>query len=512
MKHRLVSIGDSMTQGFKSGSILETNISYPAIIAWEMGLAADAFRYPTFNGAGGLPINIEYLLRRIDKEFGSDVDWCEIPLAAFKLRHWMDEIEDYWERGAGSKPIRYNGPYHNLAVWGFEVQDACRVTADMCKKEIQNSSDAWTSQVPEKAMFRTALRVLNPSHSTAQRDSQATQISRLQELAEDGGVENLILYLGANNVLGTVTALDMSWSTAADVKQRNPRKRKCKIYKPEHYKTLLTDLMDCVEAASGGGTKIQRVFWATVPPVTVPPVTRGVSGRLDSSEGAGEPFYPGDHRNWYKRYFRYYTRPWIPDRTFHHTEDPHLTGRQAIEIDRTIFAYNKILYQLVEEHNQKRETAAKDKNWFIVDMHWVLERLAFRRYKEDPSVPPPPNWTPYEVPSDCLDLNLTTQFLAAKDGKRTAGGIFSLDGIHPTTVGYGIMAQEFIDTMQQAGVKFYWGDGRTERIGPVRVDFKRLVKLDTLIGKLPGTMDDLWKKVVDGDQLLDLFHRAINFL
>ena len=52
-RHRLVSVGDSMTQGFKSGSILETNISYPAIIAWEMGLDANDFRYPTFDAAPG---------------------------------------------------------------------------------------------------------------------------------------------------------------------------------------------------------------------------------------------------------------------------------------------------------------------------------------------------------------------------------------------------------------------------------------------------------------------------
>ncbi len=313
-------------------------------------------------------------------------------------------------------------------------------------------------------------------------------------------------------MLGTVTSLEMVWSTNADVKQSNPRKRKCKIYKPAHFEMLLAELMEQVEAASGQGTKIQRVFWATVPPVTVPPVTHGVGGRLDSDQGLGEPFYPDDHAHWYRRYFRYYTRPWILDRTFQPTEDPHLTGRQAVEIDRTIFAYNEILKKWVEKHNQERKAISRAEDWFIVDMHWVLERLAFRRYQEDPSVPPPPHWTPYEMPGDCLDLNLTTQFLAAKDGKRVAGGIFSLDGIHPTTVAYGIMAQEFINTMQQAGVKFYWGDGQTERIGPVRVDYKRLIKLDTLIRDLPQTMDDLWEKVVDGDQLLDLFQRAINFL
>ncbi len=515
MKHRLVSIGDSMTQGFKSGAILETNLSYPAIIAWEMGLDGNQFRYPTFNGAGGLPINIEYLLRRLDHAFGPDVGWHEFPLAAIYLREWMDEIEDYWERGVGAKPIGYNGPYHNLAVWGFELQDAYRVTAGMCKKEIANCSDDWLGQVPEQAMFRTALRVLNPSHSPDARDQAATQISRLKELADGGGVENLIVYLGANNILGTVTTLrplKEVWSTAKDVQEPNPSKRKCKIYKPEHFETLLGELMAEVEAAGTGGSKIQRVFWGTVPPVTVPPVTRGVGGRLDSADEAGEPFYPDDNPKWHRRYFRYYTRPWIPEKKFRPTEDPHLTGAEAVAIDRTIYAYNRIIHKLVEMHNKARRAAKKTADWFIVDLHWTLERLAYRRYQEDPSVPPPPNWTPYEMPSEYLDLNLTTQFLAARQGQRTAGGIFSLDGIHPTTVAYGIMAQEFIDAMQAQGVEFKWGDGTTPRSAPLRVDYRRLIQLDSLIKALPKTLDDLWGKVVDGDQLLDLFQRAIRCL
>src|SRR5262245_11996011 len=34
-RHRLVSVGDSLTQGFQSGAIFNTDISYPAIIAYE---------------------------------------------------------------------------------------------------------------------------------------------------------------------------------------------------------------------------------------------------------------------------------------------------------------------------------------------------------------------------------------------------------------------------------------------------------------------------------------------
>ena len=50
--HRLVAIGDSLTHGFQSGAIHNTDISYPAIIAHEMGWSR-FFRYPSYNGFGG---------------------------------------------------------------------------------------------------------------------------------------------------------------------------------------------------------------------------------------------------------------------------------------------------------------------------------------------------------------------------------------------------------------------------------------------------------------------------
>lgn len=41
-QHRLVTIGDSLTHGFQSGAIFNTQLSYPAIIAKEMGWGGTA--------------------------------------------------------------------------------------------------------------------------------------------------------------------------------------------------------------------------------------------------------------------------------------------------------------------------------------------------------------------------------------------------------------------------------------------------------------------------------------
>lgn len=506
--HRLVCLGDSLTQGFKSGAIYQPGLSFPAIIAWEMGLAEAEFRHPSFSGEGGLPVNIEYLLRRLDRQFGRQLNFWEIPLAGIYLRRWMDRVEDYWERGAGSQPLRERGPHQNLAVWGFELQDAYQLSAGLCEEIIGSPSDAWLLQLPEQGMFRTARRVLNPTHSGRREDLAATQIRRAAELARAGGIENLIVFLGNNNVLSTVTGLQLEESSDWDLEQIDPRRRKATLYRAEHLDELLGRLMARIEALPDDGGRVDRVFWGTVPPVTIPPVTHGVGGRMESAGDLQSPYGPGDHPHWYRRYFKAYTRPWVSSSRFRKSEDAHLTGEQVIRIDQVIARYRESLKRRVREHNQARSRAGLVEDWFVVDMHWELERVAYRRYLEDPSVPPPPGWSRYQLPEPYQRARLDTRFLQAREGRRVAGGLFSLDGVHPTTAGYSLVAQEFIEVMEEAGVAFFQRDGRTPRSGPVEVDFERVMQLDSLFENPPKTLDNLWDRLAEGDQILDLFKQA----
>ncbi len=57
-RHRLVAIGDSLTHGFQSGAIFNTDLSYPAIVAHALGWS-DYFRYPSYFGQGGIPLNLD---------------------------------------------------------------------------------------------------------------------------------------------------------------------------------------------------------------------------------------------------------------------------------------------------------------------------------------------------------------------------------------------------------------------------------------------------------------------
>jgi hypothetical protein len=165
-----------------------------------------------------------------------------------------------------------------------------------------------------------------------------------------------------------------------------------------------------------------------------------------------------------------------------------------------------------------RENRQAGRNWYVFDLCTLLDRVAVRRYIHTPEAQPS-WWTPYEFPAALQDLAPPpdSQFFrseldqATQKSQRTAGGIFSLDGIHPTTIAYGVIAQEIINIMQQAGVKFYDSNNPSghprERVGPVQVDFQRLIKLDTLISNPPMSLTNDLNFMGWIDEQLDVIRR-----
>ena len=77
-RHRLVAIGDSMTQGFMGGAVHRTDVSYPVMLAQALGTAS-AFAVPDFRGQGGLPINLEQLIRRLSARYGEAIRLRRVP-------------------------------------------------------------------------------------------------------------------------------------------------------------------------------------------------------------------------------------------------------------------------------------------------------------------------------------------------------------------------------------------------------------------------------------------------
>lgn len=471
-RNRLVTIGDSLTHGFQSGAIYHTDLSFPAIIAWELGW--EDFRYPRYWGYGGMPFNIEVLLRRLEEDFGAKLDnlW-EVAAAGFEAGTYTGLVSKFWlEEWENNLPRQ--GILHNLGVWGWDLRDTLSRTADVCRQEIEarpgdyfgtaNARSAW--RVLETA--RDGQRALTPLQAAEALGRQGTDTD-----AAGPGIETLLVCLGANNALGTVVQLGPPrWSQRGTGPVPLYKDLKAKgaftVWDPDHFKDELDEVVREVEKV-----KARHVIFGTVPHVTVAPLAQGVT-RGGGKVAAGS------------RYFEYYTRPHLDAKDFDPRDDKCLTAAQARAIDSAIDMYNDAIVERV------RAARRAGRDWYVLEIAGLLDRLAARRYIEDEAARPKSwKWTPYPLPRALAELDppLTSHFFESGPGGRTRGGLFALDGVHPTTVGYGLLAQEAIHVMHRAGVEFRWGNG-APRPGPVEVDFARLLQRDSLLSKPPSSVSN----------------------
>jgi len=489
-RHRLVVIGDSLTHGFQSGAVFNTDLSYGAIIAYELGWL-DRFRYPRYSGQGGLPLNIELLLRDLEGRLGSTISAWELPMALFRAREFMDSVEDYWERGAGRDAPAISAYNHALGVYSWDLRDALSRTAASCESAVKEPKDDLLNQIIENNADRAALRVY-PHWNTATKNmtlfEAAAELGKDKDPATDCGIETLVVFLGAANALQSVTKLKVVWSQDADYANLKT-KGDYTVWAPKHFRAELDEVVAAVAAINA-----RHVIWCTVPHVTIAPIARGVGDKIDP----GSP------------YFAYYTRPWVDDTDFNPSQDKHITGEQARAVDCAIDLYNEAIQRVVERARSAAGNSTRD--WYLLDIAGLLDRLASRRYITDPTARPD-WWTPYPLPPpiNALDPIPDSQFLTGNGrGGRATGGLFSLDGVHPTTVGYGLIAQEMINIMRLAGVEFRHENGQP-RSDPITVDFDRLIQRDTLIRQPPQNLRPGLDMLGWADETLDWVRRTLTF-
>lgn len=466
-RNRLVTIGDSVTHGFMSGAIFRTDLSWPAIVAFELG-CFQTFRRPVYeppNGPGGIPLDIERALRSFEAHFGTGADFYEYVGIARWLNGYLNKIEGYWERGDGAKTPTGGDILHNLAIFGWDLRDTLDLTATKVRRRIKPASDdllPW-KQLVENANDRAALYVLETARGPGNR--VRTPLGAARILGDQGtngsgepGIETLVVMLGSNNALQAVTKLKVRWSGADydDVEKKGDYT----VWRPEHFAAewalLVAELRDI---------KARHVIVATVPSVTIAPIARGVGRKIKQGS----------------RYFPYYTRPWIRDDQFDPDDDPHITEKEARAIDSAIDAYNVTIIESV------RAARNDGFDWYLFDLGGFLDRLASKRYLADPAAQPA-WWTPYPLPPELASLNPVpnTRFFASEPGGRSDGGLFALDGVHPTTIGYGLIAHEVIQIMNWAGVQFRSPTGNPRQKGAV--DFARVLASDTLMSRAPKSL------------------------
>jgi hypothetical protein len=469
-RNRLVTIGDSVTHGFMSGAIFRTDLSWPAIVAYELG-TFETFRYPRYEppgGPGGIPIDIERALDVFESRFGSELNWHEIVGALRWLHGYLDKIEDYWERGDGADPPARKEILHNLAIYGWDLRDTLSLTATKIRQRMgRPRDDTWLpKQKVEDDNDRAALYVLESARGA--RNRALTPLEAAQELGKQGteetgdghGIETLVVILGANNALQSVTKLKVAWSGPGydDV----ARKGGYTVWRPQHFEKEWKLVVDQVRQV-----RARHVIVGTVPAVTIAPIAKGVGGKV--ARGS--------------RYFRYYTRPWIPEADFEPDSDEHITEDEARWVDSAIDAFNGTIIESVKE---AREDGL---DWYVFELGGLLDRLATRRYIADPAARPA-WWTPYPLPPALagLDPVPNTRFFASGPDGRTDGGLFSLDGIHPTTISSGVIAHEVMAIMDRSAHVVFRKPTGEVRPSPVGVDFGRVLAADTLISSPPTSL------------------------
>jgi hypothetical protein len=446
-------------------------------------------------GSGGLPFNIENLLRSLQRQYGNDIRGpLEWPLAAASINRFLDDIEDHYERGQGNIALPQAGRrqfYPNVSVAGFTIADAWLVTPRMCLDRIardqqKNGGDGIFFSLPNCRFERTAHAVLNPS-----RDPQFDEFSQLRWLQHhhvDGeGVENLTLWLGANNALGTVVRMGVKSTADAeippvemdDLDQRNIYN----LWTKEHFEEEYEVLMDKVHGVLSKGKTDCKVFIGTVPAVTIAPLARGVGNSREETD----PFKVLPKATYFDRYTYF-----LFDLDYARRSGNSLTFDQAYMIDSTIAEYNKIIAKLVDTYNKKPKPKKGAKvEYYLVDICDQLLRLALKRNHGKPK---------YDLPQEVIDLNKrhnrtvdTVYYTVDRTGKMSNGGVFSLDGVHPTALGHGLIAREFLEGFKRAKVPTVRG-----------LDWNGIAASDSLYTNPISLMPELYDNTRLAEMLLDL--------
>lgn len=490
---KLFTIGDSISQGFMSLAAARTELCYSTLLARALGEVPgnDAYPLPSW-GAGGLPLNIEDLLRRLQSQYGNDIsgpiDWAR---ALMTINDQLDQVEHHYERGPGNIARPQAGSrqwFPNVSVAGFTVADAWIVTPKLCMERIaadrKGAGDGFFA-LPNMGFERTAHAVLNPS-----RDPAFNEFSQLEWLRHHHvggeGVENVALWLGANNALGTIVRMGIAKTDGADdalLKRDLDERNKYNLWSTAHFASEYEELLDRVHDILSAGKCDAKVFIGTIPPVTVAPLARGVGMEDDSLK---DPFDILDTSVYFERYTYF-----LFDLDYARRTSNSLSKLEIYEIDQTIAAYNKTIRKLVKALNKRQARGARKVEYVIVDIAAQLLNLAFKRNRGNP---------PYVLPDALKELNQrtgrptnTVYYNVDRQGKMTSGGVFSLDGVHPTAIGHGLIAREFMIEMTKAGVAF-----------KSDIDWTGIVASDSLYSHPISLIPELYDNPRLAEKILDL--------
>lgn len=480
MTAKIFTIGDSISQGFMSGAAANTNLSYSTLLAEALGVSD--YRYLDWDDRFKTKIDLERIFRSLEKKYGSNIRGLEWIGVLPTINNVLDQAEDYFERGSGKvgNPVEsphINKGFHNVAVEGMNVGDAFMVTPNICRKVIEKSkgkNDGYLSAA-SSPFYRNAYRVLNPKGKEGEaKFGNYSAVKWLKHVAESEGIENVCLWLGANNALGTVLDLNINQTPndPANVLKADREKRHgWNLWHPNDFRAEYEKLIEKVKKAMDVNTHSDWcVFVGTVPLVTIAPLAKGVGEprKITDPAGTGKDCL-------YYQYYTYFPLTLESGKKL----GKYLKFRDALFIDKTIIKFNKIIREIIDAQNQQLDR----KRFHIVDVSARLSEMAWKRNMGEPT---------YKFPEDLeyiyppLD---TKYYHVDRNGNIEKGGIFSLDGIHPSAIGQGLIAWEFLKSMQSA---------RPGQLDGASLNWEKIVASDTLKNRPIKLMEELYEH----DQLI----------
>lgn len=456
-RHKLVALGDSLTQGFNNGCIYRTDINYPAMLAGCLGDNV-VFDQPVFSAQGGIPLNLEILIRGLSDLYGDSISVGEYLSAAKYIYTTTQRVRKYWQNGYEKQIKTRNTPYHNQSIWGLAANDAWLLTEKICRDYMLEHPPKFTmfDFLHSNAKYTTSRLVLNPGFKETREN--CSMLDNIFYFSDNGGIENLIVYLGGNNIVGAITEMELVYSDDDEINEL-PFNRPYTVTRPEHFERMFRYLAEQISRLN-----VKNIITATIPYITIPPVTRGVNKNRSNGQIG---------------YYDYYTRFWIWDDDFNPEIHPHLTREEAIQLDIHIDEYNRVIKSVANEYG-----------WIVVPLNRYISNIAARRLPSGKQITFPHSFvralknnpdTSYLVTGENT-TSLTSHYLQLDrdTGHIRKGGIFSLDGLHPTTIGYGLIANTFYQCMKRNGISF-----------EKELDWDSIIASDTLVSQPPYILIEL---------------------
>ncbi len=481
---KLFVIGDSISQGFMSMAAARTDLSYSKLIADMMNVP---FKIPTW-GNGGLPLNLEDVMRSLSPIAGPDKDLVGLEWlgAAFQVYALKQNTENYYSTGPGNLSFQTPGTtefYGNVAFRGADVGDAWGVTPSVCK----NMLATMKSDFIAKSFYITAAKVLNPSGAPTFDDY--SQLDWLHHHVTHGGVENLVIWLGSNNVLGTILDMkvDSATTTPGDgtphlMTHIQRSQMNWNLWHPIDFKLEYKELINRVNGImqSNPPGLNWNVFVANVPHVTIAPFLKGFGPQTTVKR-------PRDGVMKELTYFKYYSffaakEELVP------LSSMKLVMNTVVQIDDFVDQYNADIDSILTDTNSQYMTGNK---FHLININRALDEMAIKRNAGNPSYDFP-EYIKWKVPM----IN-TKYYHANRAGILEQGGIFSLDGIHPTAIGHGIIAYEILKRMNAAGVKDLAGNSLSE----TNLKWEEIYASDDLYNKPIPTMQEIYENA----ELIQIF-------